>query len=422
MLSMSLAAALMGTNEGGMLTAEASSIGDIKNKIEEDQRIINDIYNQISGLEDAQDLLQEEIDDLNAEILNTMTSIGMKEDEIAEKEREIAEKQQQINEKTEEIAQKKIQIEETQAEYEAAVQREETLRENIAACTRLIYEAGEGSFLNALLEGKGLSGMLNRMDHIEKMYEYERNLLTEYIDTKNQVRDLWDRLEEEKAGLESDKLHLEADQQELQDYRQQLEADKAELQNQKTNLDAMLEKKRKESANFEAEIARARQEAAVAKKALQQDQQKLKQLESTAKPTNPTPNTNTYTPAISIAGGSELGKEIANFACQYVGNPYVLGGTSLTDGADCSGFTYRVYSNFGYTLPRTSSQQRSVGVGVSYAEAQPGDIICYEGHVAIYIGNGMIVHASNSKPYPSGGIKISRAEYKTILTVRRVIN
>ena len=84
--------------------------------------------------------------------------------------------------------------------------------------------------------------------------------------------------------------------------------------------------------------------------------------------------------------------------------------------------SYRVYSNFGYTLPRTSSQQRSVGVGVSYAEAQPGDIICYEGHVAIYIGNGMIVHASNSKPYPSGGIKISRAEYKTILTVRRVIN
>lgn len=94
----------------------------------------------------------------------------------------------------------------------------------------------------------------------------------------------------------------------------------------------------------------------------------------------------------------------------------------MTDGADCSGFTYRVYGNFGYTLPRTSYQQRTAGVEVSYSEAQPGDLICYEGHVAMYIGSGMIVHASNSNPYPRGGIKVSRAEYKPILTVRRIIS
>ncbi len=422
-LSVSLAAALAGAEGLGTLTVEATSVSDIQNKIAEDQAKINALYNQIVGLESAQDLLQEEIDDLNAEIVNTMTSISMKEDEIAEKEREISGKEGEIAGKEEEIAQKKIQIEETEAEYEAAVVREDTLRENIAACTRLIYETGEESILNALLEGKGFSGVLNRMDRIEKMYEYERNLLLEYIDMKNQVHDLWDQLEEEKAGLEADKQQLEEDKQDLVTHRQQLQTDKAELQGQKSRLDTMLAKKKQESANYEAELARARQDAAVAKKALEQDQQRLKQLQATAtKPVTPTYTPTDYSTAIDNANGSDLGKQIANFACQYIGNPYVYGGTSLTNGADCSGFTYRVYSNYGYTLPRTSTQQQSVGTGVSYSEAQPGDIICYDGHVAIYIGNGMIVHASNSNPYPSGGIKVSRAEYKTILTVRRIIN
>ena len=422
-LSVTLAAAL-GSAEGlGTLTVGATSASDIQNRIAEEQAKINALYNQIVGLESAQDLLQEEMDDLNAEILNTMTSIGMKEDEIAEKEREISEKEGEIFGKAEEIAQKKIQIEETEAEYEAAVVREDTLRENIAACTRMIYEAGEDSLLTALLEGKGFSGVLDRMDNIEKMYEYERNLLLEYIDTKDQVHDLWDRLEEEKVGLEADKQQLEADKQNLDNHRQQLKADEAELKAQKSRLDTMLAKKKQESANYEAEIARARQDAAAAKTALEQDQQRLKQLQASAsKPANPTYTTTDYTTVIENANGSDLGKQIANFACQYVGNPYVYGGTSLTNGADCSGFTYRVYSNYGYTLPRTSGQQQSVGRGVSYSEAQPGDIICYEGHVAIYIGSGMIVHASNSKPYPSGGIKVSRADYKTILTVRRIIN
>lgn len=100
-----------------------------------------------------------------------------------------------------------------------------------------------------------------------------------------------------------------------------------------------------------------------------------------------------------------------------MGNPYVAGGTSLTNGADCSGFTYRVYSDFGYSLPRTSYEQRSAGTEVSYSDAQPGDLICYDGHVALYIGGGKIVHAST----PSSGIKIGNANYRTILSVRRIV-
>ena len=116
------------------------------------------------------------------------------------------------------------------------------------------------------------------------------------------------------------------------------------------------------------------------------------------------------------SGGSAAGQSIANYACQFIGNPYVSGGTSLTDGADCSGFVWRVFKDKGYSVPRTSWELRSVGSEVSYSNAQPGDIVCYAGHVGIYIGNGNIVHAST----PKSGIKITTATYKAILSVRRV--
>ena len=123
-------------------------------------------------------------------------------------------------------------------------------------------------------------------------------------------------------------------------------------------------------------------------------------------------DTGNYAPA-----GSGTGANVASFACQFVGNPYVYGGTSLTNGADCSGFVMSVYKNFGVNLPHSSSADRSVGATVgSLEEAQPGDIICYSGHVALYIGNGQIVHASTSRT----GIIISNASYRSILSIRRI--
>ncbi|MBO5336968.1 MAG: SH3 domain-containing protein [Lachnospiraceae bacterium] len=128
-------------------------------------------------------------------------------------------------------------------------------------------------------------------------------------------------------------------------------------------------------------------------------------------------STKTESTSYTVSGDSEMGKAVAEYALQFVGNPYVYGGTSLTNGADCSGFVMSVYANFGVSLPHSSSADRSQGYAVDgLANAQPGDLICYSGHVALYIGDNQIVHASTSKT----GIIVSRADYKKILAIRRI--
>lgn len=371
------------------LAVQATSISELKNQIANTQNQINNINEEIERLTDEQDLVEEMIADLNAEIINTMTSIGMKEDEIAQKETELADKQ--------------VEIDNTQAEYEAAKAREEQQYNAMLVHAKDMYETSSTTQVEIFLASGGLGEMLNRIDYLEQIYEYDRFRLEAFEATKNQVHDLWDLLELEKA--------------ELQTAKSQLEADRANLQSQKDNLDVMLDKKKQDSANYEAEINRAKQEAAVAKRLLQQEQAQLKQLQAQQNAANATYKDTNYTSTIDNASGSDLGKKVAKYACQYIGNPYVYGGTSLTNGADCSGFVYRVYKDFGYNLPRTSYEQRSAGTSVSYDDAQPGDLICYDGHIGIYIGGGKIVHASTEKT----GIKVSNAAYRPILSVRRIV-
>ncbi len=113
-----------------------------------------------------------------------------------------------------------------------------------------------------------------------------------------------------------------------------------------------------------------------------------------------------------------MGQAVVDYACQFIGNPYVWGGTSLTDGADCSGFVQSVYAQFGVSMPRTSGEMRSAGREVaSYEQALPGDVFCYEGHVGIYMGNGQIVNAIDD----AHGIGISNAVFTNIITIRRLL-
>ncbi len=379
-----------------VMTVKATSITAIQNQINKDQQNLANINSHLSELSDEQDLVEEMIADLNSEILNMMTSIGLKEDEIAAKESDIANKQ--------------VEIDQAQVEYEAARKRQDEQYQAMKARIRLMYENNSLSMFARILESTGISGLINAADYIEKIYKVDNELLEQYEATKNQVHDLWDQLVLDKQQLENDKT--------------QLENDRAYLQSLKVELDGQLAKKKQESANYEAEIRKYQQEAAAAKKKIQQEQNELKKLQEELKKQqqiNSTINGNYsdtgYSSLIDSSTGSDLGKKIAKYACQFIGNPYVYGGTSLTNGADCSGFVYRIYGNFGYSLPRTSYEQRSAGSSVSYDEAQPGDLICYDGHIGMYIGGGKIVHASNAKT----GIKVSNAAYRPILAVRRIV-
>ena len=400
-----LCALLLLENSGG---AQAVTIEELQRQIAESQSYLNSENETISGLQDEQDLIEEEISDTEAELVNLYTEIGVLEDEIREQETKIADKEAEIA-----VAEE---------EYKAAEAEERRQYEAMKERIRFTYEQGESSYMELLLSSGSFSELLNRAEFIEEVSAYDDRMLEEYQKIKQLVADM--------------KAKLEADRAQLVEEKEALEADKAVLAKQQSYLNGILAQKKAVSANYDAEIAEAKNRAAQYKQQIAADTKKIEQLKEEerrrlaaqnaqngagSKNVTSNPNAaNTIAAAQAIvaqSGGSSAGQSIANYACQCIGNPYVSGGTSLTNGADCSGFIFRLYADYGYRVPRTSSQLRSVGTGVSYAEAQPGDIICYEGHVGMYIGGGMIVHASTQRT----GIKVSNAQYRPILAVRRVL-
>ena len=194
------------------------------------------------------------------------------------------------------------------------------------------------------------------------------------------------------------------------------------LAEEKAMLQAQAEKEAEEEASRQASIAasEAAEEAETATEATTaatQTYQESKEMTTVYQQTTKQQTTAAQVED-NVSYDSATGSAVIAYAKQFLGNPYVYGGSSLTNGTDCSGFTMSVYAHFGYSLPRTSSAQRSAGVGVSLNAVQPGDIICYNGHVALYIGGGQIIHAST----PSTGIIISSMYYgSNPICARRII-
>ena len=370
------------------LSVYATTISELKEQKKQNEQKLSEVNETLSTLNEESKGITEEIQVLDDQLVEVIASVSLLEDEITEVEEKIAT---------------------TQVELDEAIEKEETQYAAMKKRIQFMYEKGETSYVTLLLGASTISDVVNRAEYIEQLYEYDETLLIGYIEAKQAVEDK--------------KLELEL-------YQSELEMDKVALEEEKLVLDEMLAEKKEQQEDYETKIAKAKQEAAAYKAKIKQQNSQIRKLEeeearkkaaalaAQQKKNNNKSNNVNASSIISSANGSASGKEIANYACKFVGNPYVYGGTSLTNGTDCSGFTMSVYQAFGYSLPRSSTAQRSAGRGVTYAEAQPGDIICYAGHVAIYIGGGKIVHAST----PATGIKYSSATYKEILAVRRIVN
>lgn len=380
-------------------TVSASTISEIKKQQEENQKKLNSVQGQLSGLQGKQSEVGGEIDELDANVVEIIASVEIIKEEIVDKE---------------------AQIKVTEAEYEAAKLKEEEQYASMKLRIKYMYEQGDVSYLQLLMTSESFGDMVNKADYIEQLYEYDRKMLEEYQATKEHVEAVWNQLEDEKA---------------------ELEASKHELEEEQAYMEELLEEKKQEYENYNVQIAKAKQEAAAYKTQIKQQTAQIRKLEEEARrkaeeeekkrreaaaasggstsssSSGSGSGSSSSGGNVSIpSGGSASGQSIASYACQFIGNPYVSGGTSLTNGADCSGFVWRVFKDKGYSVPRTSWELRNAGSGVDYSQAQPGDIMCYAGHVGIYIGNGNIVHASTERT----GIKITSATYKPILAVRRV--
>ena len=392
----------------------ATTISEIQEEKKKNEEQLNDINKQISGYKGAQADIGAEIEELDAEMVSLLTDINLIEEEIGKKEEEIVT---------------------TQADYDAAVATKDEQYEAMKIRIKFMYEKGDTSYLQLFFESASIGDMLNKAEYVEALYEYDRKLLEEYQKTVEEVAALQDRLEEEKSELQTSQYELE----EEQAYVEEILAKK---QKEYENYDVMLAKARQEAAAYTTKI---KQETAQIKK-LEEEEARRKAEEEARKKAeeearkaaaendgdsdtsdsdddksdedkNDGDKPSEQEKPKPSSSGSSKGQEIANFACKWVGNPYKAGGTSLTNGADCSGFVWAVYNNFGISLPRSSYAQSGVGKAVSYSEAQPGDIIYYGGHVGIYIGNGEIVHASTERT----GIRRASATYRSIITIRRVI-
>ena len=397
----------------------ATSSSELKKQREEKesqkkstQSELDAINDQISDLSGEKEDVDAQIDELTGQIAEIMVSVELMEEEIADTE---------------------DQIVQAQSDYDAAKEKEEKQYTAMKKRIQYLYEKGENSYLQILLEAKSWGDLLNKAEYMQEIYTYDRKMLDDYAATVKEVAQLKEDLEIHKSDLESSQYELEQEQVFLQESLDEQKAisadyekDLARAQEQAAVYKEKIEKQNaeirqiaaaEESKRAEEEEARRRAEEE-SRKAEEEKKKKETESREASEKESESKSGASSAPAPSSSNGSATGSEIANYACQFVGNPYVFGGTSLTNGADCSGFTQSVYKAFGYSIPRSSSQQRSAGREVSYAEAQPGDLICYAGHVAIYLGNGRIVHASSVKT----GIKYGTATYKTILSVRRIVN
>lgn len=342
----------------------------------------------------------------------------------------------------------KTQIQGADRDYRQAEEKRQRQYDILKKRIQFLYEEGDITYLDILLKAKNIGDVVSQTEYFRQLYEYDQEIIQRYEKLKQEAAGKKELLEEKQSQLEVMEEENESQQKELEGFI-------AARQKESSGFALELEAAQARAAQAAGEVIRKTEEIRILRarqeeERIRQEKERIRQeqesagrepgsagKESGAAGREPggagrepggagqesggagTAQDSAGTAggrSVKSIGGTEFGRNVADYALQFVGNPYVYGGTSLTGGTDCSGYTQSVYRHFGVSIPRTSGEQAGFGREIPYEDMEPGDLVCYSGHVAMYIGGGRIVHASSRKE----GIKVSNdPAYRTIVSIRR---
>lgn len=377
---------------------------DAEKKKSQAEKDLKDKKNEINGLKDQQQITADDIKNKSAKLDEILAAQKKLQTDITSKQAEIEQNQKDLA-----AAQEK-----QQEQYDAMKKRIQFMYENSA----------EDNIWTAIIESNGITDMLNRIEYVSDVYDSDRALMDSYQAAVEQVKEIGTK-------LDNDMNELTAMQDDYEKQQADVEAAIVALENQKEQYASQIAQAQQQAENYQNIITAQgkiiqEQEAAAAAAAAQ----------AAAARANSSSSSSSYDGGGAGKGGSIAGdyaagggknpgastgvsgSSVVSYAMQFVGNPYVWGGNSLTNGVDCSGFVHEVYAHFGISTPRYSQAFKSVGQAVSFDNIQPGDVVVYPGHVAIYAGGGVIVEAQSTK----AGITANRSvQCHTILAIRRLV-
>lgn len=375
---------------------------DAEKKKSQAEQDLKDKKNEINGLKDQQQTTADDIKNKSAKL-----------DEIL-----AAQKKLQAD-----ITSKQAEIEQNQKDLAAAQEKQQEQYDAMKKRIQFMYEnSAEDNIWTAIIESNGITDMLNRIEYVSDVYDSDRALMDSYQAAVEQVKEIGTK-------LDKDMNELTAMQDDYEKQQADVEAAIVALENQKEQYASQIAQAQQQADNYQNIIT-------AQGKIIQEQEAAAAAAAAAAARANSSSGSSSYDGGGAGKGGSIAsdyasgggknpsastgvsGSSVVSYAMQFVGNPYVWGGNSLTNGVDCSGFVHEVYEHFGISTPRYSQAFKSVGQAVSFDNIQPGDVVVYPGHVAIYAGGGVIVEAQSTK----AGITARRSvQCHTILAIRRLV-